>query len=97
MAAAVAALLATGCATVKDTYSADGRKAYTLNCSGAARGWDKCYKAAGDLCQASGYDVLDRTGEDASFVNGTANSSGASVFGAKTQERSMVVACKRAG
>ena len=39
-----------GCATVKETYSQDGSKAYTINCSGLARGWDKCYSSAGDLC-----------------------------------------------
>lgn len=27
-----------GCATTKATYAPDGRKAYTLNCSGLARG-----------------------------------------------------------
>lgn len=87
------------CATVKETYSADGRKAYTLNCSGTARGWDKCYAAAGDLCKESGYDILDRSSEDASFaaVGGGVNSSGGSFGGSsvKTNERSMVIACKR--
>ena len=87
------------CATVKETYSADGRKAYTLNCSGTARGWDKCYAAAGDLCKESGYDILDRSSEDASFaaVGGSVNSSGGSVGGSsvKTNERSMLIACKR--
>lgn len=60
MAAALLPFLV-ACATVKDTYSADGRKAYTLNCSGTARGWDKCYAAAGEICKEAGYDVLDRT------------------------------------
>lgn len=87
------------CATVKETYSSDGRKAYTLNCSGTARGWDKCYAAAGDLCKESGYDILDRSSEDVSFaaVGGNVNSSGGSIGGSsvKTNERSMVVACKR--
>lgn len=86
------------CATVKETYSADGRKAYTLNCSGTARGWDKCYAAAGDLCKESGYDILDRNSEDASFAafGGSVNSNRGSFGGssAKTNERSMVIACK---
>ncbi len=93
------AVLLGACATVKETYSSDGRKAYTLNCSGTARGWDKCYAAAGDLCKESGYDILDRSSEDASFaaVGGSVNSSGGSIGGSsvKTSERSMVVACKR--
>jgi len=86
-------------ATVKETYSSDGRKAYTLNCSGTARGWDKCYAAAGNLCKESGYDILDRSSEDASFaaVGGSGGSSGGSIGGSsvKTNERSMLVACKR--
>ena len=28
-----------GCASVKESYGPDGRKAYALNCSGLARGW----------------------------------------------------------
>ena len=98
VAVAVAASLG-ACATVKETYSADGRKAYALNCSGTARGWDKCYAAAGELCKESGYDILDRSSEDASFaaVGGSINSSGGSIGGSsvKTNERSMVIACKR--
>ena len=80
-----------GCATVKETYSQDCRKAYTLNCSGLARGWDKCYAAAGELCKTKGYDIIDRTGEDMATIGG--GTSG--FFGAKTHERSMLVACKK--
>ena len=82
-------------ATVKETYAPDGRKAYTLNCSGTARGWDKCYAAAGDLCKAAGYDVLSRNTEDVSLasVGGGGGSFGGSAV--KTNERFMVVACKR--
>jgi len=98
VAVAVAASLG-ACATVKETYSADGRKAYALNCSGTARGWDKCYAAAGELCKESGYDILDRSSEDMSHaaVGGSVNSSGGSIYGSsvKTNERSMVIARKR--
>lgn len=87
----VVALSLAACATVKETFSADGRKAYTLNCSGAARGWDKCFSAAGDLCKESGYDVLDRTGEAGAFAAVSGGAGGAGL----THERSMVVACKR--
>jgi hypothetical protein len=87
------------CATVKETYSSDGRKAFTLNCSGTARGWDKCYSAAGEICKNAGYDILDRSSEDMSIsaVGGSFNHSGGSFSGSstKTNERSMVIACKR--
>ena len=88
-----------GCATVRETYAPDGRKAYSLNCSGTARGWDKCFSAAGEACKGAGYDILDRTGEDASFaaLAGSANKYNANVAASsvKTQERSMVISCKQ--
>ncbi|MGH9643885.1 MAG: hypothetical protein ACRD3Q_15870 [Terriglobales bacterium] len=90
---ALISLLAS-CATTRTTYAPDGRKAYTLNCSGLARGWDKCFSAAGNLCGEAGYDVIDRSDEDASMgsAGGSGRNYGASF--AKTNERSMVVACK---
>ena len=84
-----------GCATVQETYAPDGRKAFTFNCSGLARGWDKCYTAAGQKCGASGYDILDRTGEDATVAGVGGNQTGFGGSFAKTQERSMLVACKK--
>jgi hypothetical protein len=89
------AVLLTGCATVHDTYAPDGRKAYALNCSGLARGWDKCLSAAGDICGAQGYDILDRSDEPMA-VGSAASSNGTSGAGyAQTNERSMLVACKK--
>jgi len=92
--AAVIALLCVGCATVHESYAPDGRKAYTLNCSGLARGWDKCYSAAGDICKSAGYDILEPSDEPVSMttVGGSAHSFAGS--SASTNERSMVVACK---
>ena len=87
---AATAIALTSCATVKETYTADGRKAYTLNCSGTARGWDKCFAAAGDLCKASGYEVLDRTSESTAAIGGGSGG----FYGSKSNERAMVIACK---
>ncbi len=98
IAASVTALVS-ACATVKETYSPDGRKAFTLNCSGTARGWDKCYAAAGEICKEAGYNILDRSSEDMSVaaIGGSVNSTGGGFGGSsvKTNERSMVIACKR--
>lgn len=82
--------LLVGCASVSESYAPDGRKAYVLNCSGTARGWDKCFSKAGDLCQESGYDILDRTAETSASV--TANNQG--LYANQSAERSMVIACK---
>ena len=80
-----------GCATVNNTYTADGRKAYTLNCSGTARGWDKCLTAAGNICGEKGYKILDKSTEDTASIGGSASG----FFGAKTEERSMMIACNK--
>lgn len=84
-------LITAGCASVKESYAPDGRRAYALNCSGLARGWDKCYSAAGDICKDKGYDILDRSDEN-TVVAGMNNQGG---FGTKSNERSMLVACKK--
>jgi len=92
--AVVAGFLLAACATVHESYAPDGRKAYALNCSGTARGWDKCYSAAGNICGAAGYDVLDRSDEDVAMASAGGNASGFGMHGVKTNERSMLIACK---
>ncbi len=87
--------LVSGCATVRESYAPDGRKAYALNCSGLARGWDKCQASAGDICGAAGYDVLDRTSEDAEMASAGGNRKSFGASAAKTNERSMLIACKQ--
>ena len=83
-----ASTLLSSCATVRETYAPDGRKAYSLNCSGTARGWDKCSNAAGEACKGAGYDILDRTGEDVSFATlaGSAYNSSGSVRGTSVKK-----------
>lgn len=87
--------LLTGCATTRTTYAPDGRKAYTLNCSGLARGWDKCFAAAGNICGEKGYDVIDRSDEPASMATAAGSNGSFGASSAHTNERSMVIACKK--
>lgn len=89
------AIILAGCASVNDTYAPDGRKAYALNCSGHARGWDKCMKAAGDLCGSAGYDILDRGSEDSAIMIAGVNGQNGNAVGGRSSERSMLVACKK--
>lgn len=88
--ACLAIMMIMGCATVRESYAPDGRKAYALNCSGTARGWDKCYSSAGEICGTRGYDILDRNSEDMAAIGGSFQGA----FGAKTNERAMLIACK---
>lgn len=82
-------LLLASCATVAKTYTSSGEEAYSLNCSGTARGWDKCFQAAGNICGAKGYKILDRSSED--IVNASLTSSG--FFASKSNERTMLISC----
>lgn len=91
-------LLLAGCATVHQTYAPDGHKAYALNCSGMARGWDKCQEAAGEICRSKGYNILTTSDESTSVESLAASGSragwSAGGLGGKTNERSMLVECK---
>lgn len=89
---ALAILSIAGCASVRESYAPDGRKAYELNCSGTARSWDKCYSKAESLCKPAGYDVLSKAGEGRAPVGGGAGG----VYGSLTYERSILIACKPA-
>ena len=84
----------TACASVSETHAPDGRKAYALNCSGTARGWDKCRTAAGGICGNKGYDIIDQISEDTANASGGAGGGTALFQFSKSNERSMLIACK---
>ena len=90
LAALCLACFISGCASVKETYNQYGKKSYALNCSGTARGWDKCYSAAGEICGSLGFNIDQKSAEIVS-------SSESSVYGsssAQSTARSMVISCK---
>jgi len=89
IATALASCAATD-ATISETHAPDGRKAYALNCSGRLKGWDKCQEAAGNICGQAGYEILDRSSEDTMAIAASSSFLG----GAKSAERSMLIACK---
>lgn len=65
-----------GCAIVKETYMPDGSKGYSISCDGAAVGMNVCLEKAGDLCGASGYDIITREGQVVPFGVASANLQG---------------------
>lgn len=80
-----------GCATSKEVYTADGRKGFSLNCSGAALNWGMCYEKAGEICGERGYEVLEKSGDKGAMVSG--NQFG--MYGGTIINRSMIVQCKK--
>lgn len=80
-----------GCAVSSQTYAPDGRRAYSLNCSGMALTWGACYEKAGDICGPAGYDVLAGGSESGAVIGGGSGG----FFGGSTASRNMLVACKK--
>jgi hypothetical protein len=79
-----------GCAMASKTYTSDGREGFSIDCSGSALSWGKCYEKAGDLCGARGYDVLEKSGDQGDTL--AANQFG--LYGGSVITRSVVIACK---
>jgi hypothetical protein len=90
LAALVLIALLTGCASASKTYGPDGREAYTLTCSGAARSWSNCYAKAGKICGTKGYDVLSQNGDQNAIITG----SNGNFAGASGNSRSLLISCK---
>lgn len=80
----------TGCAVAKKTYGPNGEVAHSINCSGSALTWGACMEKAGEICGASGYNVISNSGEAGVAAGGGVGS----FFAGTTMARSMVVACK---
>ena len=83
-------VLAAGCASSRETYTSEGKRGHSLNCSGTARNWGMCYEKAGEICGSKGYVVLEKTGEQGAMA--AANPQGG--FATTTHSRSMVIQCK---
>jgi len=84
-------LLLSSCSNVSRTYTPSGQPAYTINCSGTKGAWDKCFQAAGRLCDKRGYKILDKSSEDT--VNAKMTSDG--FVATKSNERTMLISCGR--
>jgi hypothetical protein len=84
------AIIGVSCATSRETYTADGRPGYSINCSGTALNWGNCLEKAGDLCGERGYQVLEKSSDQGSVVTG----SQLGLYGGSVMYRSMIVQCK---
>lgn len=80
----------TGCATSKETYTQDGSKGHSINCSGTALNWGMCYEKAGEICGSKGYDIIAGGSDQGVMVAG--NQYG--LYGGSIMNRSMLIRCK---
>jgi hypothetical protein len=54
-----------GCATAKPTYLKDGGKGLSIDCSGQAMNWQKCYDKAQASCDSGQYTIIGTDGAPA--------------------------------
>lgn len=66
--ATLSAAVLTGCVTSRSIYTASGQHGYEVTCNGKLTSWSDCLAKAGDLCQAQGYTVLAKNGEQLPFA-----------------------------
>ena len=78
------------CASSKVVYTAEGKQGYSIDCSGSALSWGKCYEKAGEMCGKKGYEVLQKSSDKGATVSG--NQFG--LYGSSIITRSMIIQCK---
>ena len=85
------ALLALGgCATASNTYLANGKQGLSIDCSGEAMSWAKCYEKADASCAGTGYSIVGTDGSPA--VKDSEKTLGVDV--GNFNSRNIVVVCK---
>ncbi|MGE8097070.1 hypothetical protein [Pseudomonas fluorescens] len=88
--ALIAVLALSGCATASKTYLNNGEQGLSIDCSGEANSWAKCYQMAEDSCAGTGYRIIGTGGTPATKESD--KTLGVDVGNYKS--RSVVVVCK---
>lgn len=81
-----------GCVSVHETQSASGQSQYLITCSGKDASWKLCYSRARRICDAPGYEVLDRSTDKKTVV---VDDSSYGLYTSQMQHRELTVACKQ--
>ena len=79
-----------GCASVEDTYLANGEQGLTIDCSGEANSWASCYEKADASCAGTGYRIVGTQGTP----QAKASDKTLGVDVGNYTRRSVVVVCK---
>ena len=88
---ALSAMTISGCAvSVKPVYGPDGHEAHAITCSALGKDWSHCFEKAGQICGARGYKVWNQASSQSSVLSGSEDS----VFGASSEERTLLIGCK---
>ena len=88
--ALIALLALGGCATSSNTYLPNGEQGLSIDCSGEAMSWGKCYEKADASCAGTGYTIVGTDGS--STVQDSEKTLGVDV--GNFTSRTVVVMCK---
>lgn len=80
-----------GCAAGPKAHTSEKNKGQVVTCSGSALNWDRCYKAADELCGEKGYDIIEKISDAGPMVSGE----GAGGFGGPVMDRYLIIVCKQ--
>lgn len=83
-------LALTGCTAATPVTTPDGRKGFTVACTGRMMSWEDCFERAAEICGGRSYDVFTRVGEESALVAAEPQHPADTPM----QQRRMVIACK---
>ncbi len=67
------------CTMARQVHLPDGSTGHSISCGGTLNSFASCFNKAGELCGASGYDIVDSQGEVLPFTTANYQSSGSGV------------------
>lgn len=79
-----------GCASATPTYLKSGQQALSIDCSGQALSWDKCYEKAQQSCPGGNYNIIGADGKPAPRPDASLLDQDLGSF----QNRNLTIECK---
>jgi hypothetical protein len=79
-----------GCATASPTYLKNGKQGLSIDCSGQAMNWEKCYEKAQASCATGNYDIIGTDGAPAPRPDATLLEADLGKF----QNRTLTIQCR---
>ncbi len=81
--------LVSGCASSEPTFTANGKRGHSIDCSGEFSSWGDCFEEAGEICKAKGYRVLEKIGDKQSSIYADKDI----LSGSSSYTRSLIIQC----
>lgn len=95
----IAIFTLSGCVTASESYLPDGSKGHLVTCGGKIFAFSDCLQKAGEICGASGYDVVTADGNASRHAWAAGGySAGGGGFNAGSTDivnRSLLIRCRQ--